>query len=259
MRITTRLVLGALVLAPASATSAQFSWELNGRVGQADRQERFESDVVAFSATYYFDPVEDGRAPRALAAFFDPATRVSITASHDEQTARAAPQTGTMSEIELENDDYSVSGQYLLPGSTWYVGGHYSHGDVDVPPPAPPVTALSTEEHGYGVVAGRYFGAGRATRLQLALARSKAENDVSISICIPGCFNAVSTAEATTDDVRLDVMHVRRFRSATYALFGGIDELSGRVVARTVFMGSGGIGGRGSGATPRAASSQRIP
>lgn len=226
MRITTCVALCALALGPVSAVHADFSWELAGRLGQGDGEDGFESDDASLSATYYFDPVEDGTGPHALAAFFDPATRVSIIAGQDELTL----PTGA---LESEMTDYSVSGHYLLPRSKWYVGGRYSQGDIDVPF-SPPITATSIDTTGHGVVAGKYLGTG-ATRLQLFLDRSKTDSEQLLTICIPGCFNGNATTEVTTDEVRFDVMHVRQFRSATYALFGSVSESSADVVGALVF------------------------
>jgi hypothetical protein len=219
--------LCALALGPASALRADFSWELAGRLGHDESEADFESDLGSLSATYYFDPVEEGTGPHALAAFFDPATRVSIMTSRDEATLPSGA-------LDSETTDSSVSGLYLLPRSKWYVGGRYSRGDVDEPFP-PLTTASSIDLTAHGVVAGKYLGQG-ATRLQVSLDRSKTESEQVLTICIPGCFTGIGTADVTSDDVRLDVMHVRPFRAATYALSGGVSDSSSDVVGSLVFI-----------------------
>lgn len=224
------------MLGPAFAAQADFSWQLSGVVGQADRSEEgaeFESDLVALSATYYFDAVEDGSGPNALAAFFDPTTQLSVAASEDRQTSRLNGP-GISAEVERDFSEYSLSGLYLLPTSRWYAGGRYSRPDSDfgLPPPgtsmAPPTVVSTTDMEAYALFAGKYFGAG-ATRLQLSLEQSKVENESFITFCTLTCVTVAATAESTTDTTRLDVMHVRRFRSATYALLGGISETQGRI------------------------------
>ena len=227
MRITTCLSLCALALGPAFAGNADYSWELAGRLGDDESEQGGESDHASIATTYYFDPVEDGTGPHALAAFLDPATRVSLIVSQDKDTLPS----GT---LDSEIADYAVSGQYLLPRSKWFVGGRYSQGDVDAPF-SPPVTASSIDLKSHAVVAGKYLGAG-ATRLQLSLDRSKTENEQVLTICIPGCFNGIGNVDVTTDEVRLDVMHVAPIRAATYALSGGVSESNSDAVGSLVFI-----------------------
>jgi len=228
MRIPTYLVLCALAAAPIGAVQADYSWELAGRLGQDESEQDVESDQSSLSGTYYFDPVEDGTGPHALAAFFDPATRVSIATSKDKTTS----PTGAMLD---ETTNYSVSGQYLLPRSKWFVGGRYSWGDID-DPFSPPTTVLSIDLTGQTLVAGKYLGAAGATRIQLALDRSKTDTDQRLTVCIPGCFNGIATADVTTDEIRFDVMHVGPVRAATYALSGGVSDGNSDLVGSIAFL-----------------------
>jgi opacity protein-like surface antigen len=48
------------------------------------------------------------------------------------------------------------------------------------------------------------------------------------AVCVVGGTVDIET-KTTTDDVDLRFMHVRRFRSLTYSLFGGVTETSGHV------------------------------
>lgn len=231
MRIGRR-ILCVLVVSPSFGAYGDFSWELSGRVGQAESGPYLDSESAGLSAAYHFDPVEDAGGPPALVTFLDPATNVSITASRDRLTLGGTSQSGTTVtafEFESEVSDYSIGGNYLLPRSKWYAGARYSRGDVDEPLETG-VSASSTDESAYGLVAGKYF-AGGATRLQLSLERSKNETERPFSFCaiVVICVSGVSSTEGTTDQARVDVMHVRRFRSATYALLGGISEVSGRL------------------------------
>jgi hypothetical protein len=238
-----RRALCALAFGPAFTVYADFSWELAGALGQADRSEsdevfgtleEFESDMAAVSAAYYFDPVEDGTGPYALVAFFDPATRVSVAISENRETNRlSAP--GVLADVEREIDDYSVAGVYLFSQSRWYAGGRYGSVDfgqpeltqVPPPPPSPNTIVSSIDGDRYGLLAGKYFGSG-ATRLELSLDRAKTETDTSITFCALRCVTFGANAEAITDTARLGVMHVRRFRSATYALLGEISEIEAK-------------------------------
>ena len=246
---TIRRALCALALGPAFAVYADFSWELSGALGQADRSEEdevfrtlgeFESDLVALSAAYHFDPVEDGNGPYALAGFFDPATRVSVAASEDQQTNRLTTP-GVFAEAERAIADYSVAGQYLFSESRWYAGGRYGRGDFSQPeltqqppPPPGPRPTQSFDLERYGLLAGKYFGTG-ATRLELSLDRSKATSETSLTSCAPTCVTIGTNVESISDTASFEVMHVRRFRSATYALLGGISELQAEVTANSTF------------------------
>lgn len=231
MRITS---LGHCVgaLASAFAASADYSWELSGGVAHAEWYEpnsptsylERESDHRSLGGTYHFDPVEDDSVPYALAPFFDPATRVSITTSREigprVNDARGEPKP--------ETRDYAVSGQYLLRESQWYVGGRYSRGDRDDEDLIGTlITAISTDRRGYGVVVGKYFGAG-TTRLELSLDRTETEFEAALRFCGLVCRDATTTAGAIEDEARVEVMHVGRLGSATYAVVGTAREFSQR-------------------------------
>lgn len=211
----------ALALGPAFAAHADFSWELAGFFGQSDRSDNFDpsvvntqTDVGSVSGTYYLDPVADGSGPPALAAFFDPTTNVLVAVSKDEITTDVGAQ-----EFEVEANGYAVGGTFVFPQSKWYVGGSYSSGEVDQPTP-PAGEWSDSDENEYGLVAGKYFGAG-ATRLELSLERRALQTEQSADPCVVICS---ASAKNTHDVERLDVMHVGRFRAATYALFGGISK-----------------------------------
>ncbi|HET7924027.1 MAG TPA: hypothetical protein VFL30_03965 [Rhodanobacteraceae bacterium] len=244
-----RRALCALAFGPAFAVCGDFSWELSGALGRADRSDEaglgafgeFESDLYALSAAYYFDLVEDGRGePYALATFFDPASRVSVTASESRDTNRlTAP--GLSFEVERKIGDYSAAGQYLFSESRWYAGGHYGRSDfsqpelTQVPPPPPgPTPTQSFDLERYGVLAGKYFGTG-ATRLELSLDRSIATNETSLTTCALTCVTVGASAESISDAASVDVMHVRRFRAATYALLGRIGEVQTELKANGTF------------------------
>jgi hypothetical protein len=85
------------------------------------------------------------------------------------------------------------------------------------------------------VVAGKYLGAG-ATRLQFSLDRSTNDTEQAFTICIAGCFNGIASVDLTTDEIRFDVMHVRSFRAASYALSGGVSDASSDGAGTVVFL-----------------------
>jgi hypothetical protein len=220
---------------------AEFSWELAGGGGVADRDgagAELDSQFAGVSATYYFAPVDDGSGPHALAGFLDPSTQISISGREDRQTltttivgtAPSNPSTiagGVAFDpvFERHMTDYSIAGHYLLPRSKWYAGGRLALGDVDEPR-ASPVTGRSTEVRSRGLVAGKYFGTG-ATRLEVGLARSSSESEIVVDYCpvLVACLRGSVSSEAIEDTIHIDVMHVRRFRSATFSLFGSVGEL----------------------------------
>lgn len=225
-----RLALCVLTVDFASAAHADFSWEIEGFGSQAERDEHFDpgvwnvqTDAASVSATYYLDAVADGSQPPALAPFFDPTTSVFVGVSNDEITTT---QSGVEA-LELETASYSVGGIYVFAQSKWYAGGGYSRGESDKPPPPPPPAVVwsDVDDTKYRLVAGKYLGSG-ATRLGLSLERRMLETDQWADPCVSLCSASV---ENTFDVESLDVMHVGRFRSATYLLFGGISRGDSRI------------------------------
>jgi hypothetical protein len=219
--VITRGSLFAVTVCIASAVHAEFAWEVAGVVRQAERGEFFETDGAALAATHFFDPVEDNVGPYALAAFLDPATRMTLAFSDEERTLSAELQAGQLIESERSLRDWSIEGQYLLPESKWYFGGRYTDAEIDLPSG----TSITEDATGYGALAGKYFGGG-ATRLELALDRSTAESQVTTQLCFFGICSIprTTTLESTADTARIGVMHVRQGRTLTYALFGDVAE-----------------------------------
>jgi hypothetical protein len=229
-----RLGLCALVLGVAAPASADFSWEISGAVVDAERDRQSDSEDTELAATHYFAAVDDGGVPYALAVFFDPVTRISAAVSENEQRVRPTLPPGLsvpVPELELVARDYSIGGQYVFRGSRWYVGGRYASGDFERPPSG----VLSADNTSQGVLAGKYFGMNR-TRLEVSLDRSKAETEQLSLFCQATAFcvtGSNTTTEATTDAARVGVTHVRRFRAATYRLFGNISESRVRLISRS--------------------------
>jgi hypothetical protein len=198
---------GCLLAAAAAACVAfaaqaeEFSWQLSGSTRQA---EGGEFETWALDATFYMKPIADSSGPYALASFLHPTTRVSATASR----------------VDTSQDPtaYTIGGAYVLPGDRWYVGADYARSRVD----DVPLTSVSGPE-GYGVHAGRYLGAN--TTLELRLGRSEQQTNTQTCGPIgPFCTPLLLEFDSTTDSVGLEVFHVRRFRSLTYSLQGGIVE-----------------------------------
>jgi hypothetical protein len=210
---------------------ADFSWELVGGAGEAERQSansRFESESTMLSATRYFDPVVEQQGPRALAAFLDPASSISLTASREQQTGMLTLPGLLNPSGELEKADYMVGGRYVLPGRKWYAGGRYSVGDIDLPL-GPGVIAASTDARAYALLGGKYFGAS-TTRLELSLGRSRNDAKSTSESCIffVFCNRRTVRSETTNDEIRVDVRHVGRFRSTAYSVFGGAAQIDSR-------------------------------
>ncbi len=205
-----------LLLAAISGwASAQprYSWELSGLELSSNLT---DFDSTAIGATYYFDSVEDGGAPYALAPFFDPTTLVSAAAS------RLSPDV----------DTWTVNGRYLLGKSLWYVGAQTTH---DVYTRVDDLyTGVDGDRNAYGLVAGKYLGP--RTTLELAVDRSQYEYPttvVSSGICsLPPCpfISATTIAREVTES--LSVVHVRQFRSLTYVLEGGLRQFETRLTLK---------------------------
>ena len=225
-----------------SGAYADFSWELAGLFDHTEqdrdrhraRWTEVDSDRVSLSATHYFNPVVEGTGPLALAAFFDPRTHLSVTAGEARISDEffAGPNSLFHQQAKEEVSDYSLRGLYLFAESKWYAGGRYARSEGERRRSFSSLSSgagdgeSSSDLEDYGVFAGKYFGMG-ATRLELSLEQSTTQNDVSTrQYCFDGrlCSTTSHTDESTIDTPRLAVMHVRRFRAATYALFGEISE-----------------------------------
>ena len=206
--LSPRRLIGAAVVAACAAFAAQaeeFSWQLSGATRHVEANDS-ELDSWAVDGTYYMNPIADSAGPYALASFLNPTTRVSATASRSD----------TPQDVFDDPTSYTLGGAYVLPGEKWYVGAEYAKSDLD---DEPPVTI--SDPKGYGVHAGRYLGAN--TTLELRLGRSEQKSSLT---CPPGvfCIGLPVEIELTTDSVGLEVFHVRRFRSLTYSLQGGVSE-----------------------------------
>jgi hypothetical protein len=217
-------------LACAGAYADEFSWELSGMFGESEVGPSFETERWALQATHFFDSVDDADGPYALASFFDPESRVAVTWGHDEQTASFvsyAPFPLPPNPV-TKTDDYSVSGRYVVQDSKWYFGGTYSKIDVDDPPSLPQQVV---DASGYGLLIGKYIGS--ATTLELAYDTSERDSEFPILLCtiVPPCVSlGTGTTEEESEQASVNVLHVRRFRSMTYSLFGRVAGSSGQVV-----------------------------
>jgi hypothetical protein len=221
-------LLGFGFVSATLARADEFSWELSGAVSRVEREQLADTDRSSLSAAYNFDPVDDTSGPYALASFFDPATRVAVTASHQETASGGYSYSSFASvalpELVTESDDYTVSGRYLLPESRWYFGGIYGTADIDGPAVFQEI--VIDADH-YGLVAGKYFGT--ATLLELSVDSAESRSEADSIFCIVGQICVVggrSTTETTTESASIDVLHVRRFRSLTYSLSGRVFETS---------------------------------
>lgn len=190
-----------------AAPAEEFSWQLSGSARHAETGD-FDSDSWAIDATYYVNPIADSVGPYALASFLNSTTRVSALASGNN----------TSQDFVDDPIAYTLSGAYVLPGEKWYVGAEYAKSDLDVDDSS--FTTIS-DPKGYGVHAGRYLGAN--TTLELRLGRSEQKTSLACPIGLL-CIGLPVEIEATTDSVGLEVFHVRRFRSLTYSLQGGVSE-----------------------------------
>jgi len=244
---TTRRSLWALPLGFAFAAHADYSWELEGVFDHTERNADFrrlstdevDSDLLSLSATHYFNPVAEGTGPLALAAFFDPRTQVTVAAGEEHSTDQffGGPNSFFNVQGKEKVSDYSLRGLYLFPESKWYAGGRYKRHDGErrtssssINPANVTGSGMSSSDfQDYALLAGKYFGMG-ATRLELSLEQSTEESETSSTSCsfFGSCSTFSFSGETTFDTPTLAVMHVRRFRSATYALLGEYSETQER-------------------------------
>jgi hypothetical protein len=239
---TTRRVLWALLLCPVAAR-ADYSWQLEGLIDHTERSADFrrqstdevDTDLLSLSATHYFNPVEHGSGPLALAAFFDPRTQLSVAAGAEQTTDHFFGGPNSFFDVlgKERVSDYSLRGLYLFPESKWYAGGRYARHEGERRTSSSSINPanvtgsgmISSDVQDYALLAGKYFGMG-ATRLELSLEQSTEESETSSTSCsfFGSCSTFSFSGEATFDTPTLAVMHVRRFRSATYALLGEYSE-----------------------------------
>lgn len=203
----------AALCAAFAARAEEFSWQLSGSTRHFETGD-LDSDSWAVDATYYMKPIADSTGPYALASFLNPTTRVSATASRSDSQ-----------DVFDDPTAYTLSGAYVLPGEKWYVGAEYAKSDVD---DAPPVTF--SDPKGYGVQVGRYLGAN--TTLELRLGRSEQKSSLTCPPHVQFCMSLPLEIEVTSDSVSLEVFHVRRLRSLTYALQGSVSERDADVELR---------------------------
>jgi hypothetical protein len=216
-----------------TAGATDFSWDLSGGASQSAITETVDLDGSALAATYYFDPVDDSRGPYSLAAFFDPASRVSLAIARTRQTIHPPAFAGLPADLTTTTDDYTIGGQYWLSASRWYAGGAYTTSNIDSP--FTPGTLFSrADSKAYRVFAGKYLGP--STSLELGLGRSVRESGQVVDLCPPPAVCSIGgiafggtvdiESKTTSDDVGVSFMHVRHFRSLVYSLFGGVTETS---------------------------------
>jgi hypothetical protein len=192
----------AALCAAFAAHAEEFSWQLSGGASESEASSS-DSDSWAVDATFYVKSIDDGDGPYALASFLNPTTRVSAEASKSDSPAPGDGPTA-----------YVLAGAYVLPGEKWYLGASYAKSDAD-----DTLGVTVSDPKGYGVRAGRYLGAN--TTLELGLGRSEQKSSIS---CLGPPFCTAGAIELTTDSVHLEVFHVRRFRSLTYALQGSVSD-----------------------------------
>jgi hypothetical protein len=212
------LLIGTTVAAACAASAVraeEFSWQLSGVTNRLEAGD-FLRDSWAVDGTYYVKPIDDSAGPNALASFLHPTTRVSAAASQSE----------SFSEIADDPTAFTLNGAYVLPGEKWYFGASYAKTDLDGV--VPPVTR--SDEKGYGILAGRYFGA--STTLHLSLGRSERSFESSLcplGVVCPSPAAIPYAVDTTADSVSLDVFHVRRFRSLTYSLQGSVAQTTSEI------------------------------
>jgi hypothetical protein len=211
-----------LVAAPACAD--EFSWQISGGLGEQEIDGSLEADDLLIGAIYYFDPVDDGDGPYALAAFLNPVSRVSIRARGAEQTIEGplytfAGSTFSSPATEHETREYSLDGRHVWRKSKWYLGGRYSKANLDES-----VYPLldQTYPESYGLWVGKYL----APRTAIELAVNSADQTVvtsSLCFSVP-CVPVPITTEFETRDASLNATHAGKVGSMTYALSGHVSK-----------------------------------
>ena len=223
-------ILGSFLGVSAAAGAAEYSWQIAGGGSHFDSV-GVGSESYLVDATYYLNRVDDGSGPYALASFLDPATRFSVTASRAEATVPASTVDGPIA--------YTLSGRHVWNATGWYAGGGYSKTDLDHDPSS---FVRRTDPEGYSALVGKYLGP--RTTLELGIGWSDERTESQLACPPPGVFcpSAMLTTELETRSTSLSAVHVRQFRSLTYALRGGVSETDVDFT-RTSSPGSSVIGG----------------
>jgi hypothetical protein len=196
------------------AAAEEFSWQLSGGTSRVELGD-FDFDSGSVDATYFVNAIDDSAGPYALASFLNPTTRFSAEASERDSVSDAVGNPAA----------YTLGGTYVLPAERWYVGASYARTNEDYTSSF----YSQSDQKGYGAVAGWYLGP--STTLELGFGRSDREFEMRLScpIDVPACTPVPLSAETTTDSVGLEVFHLRRFRSMTYSLQGGVTESDAEV------------------------------
>jgi hypothetical protein len=230
-RITLRIApLLCLAVVANAARAEEHSWDIGAGASEAQFDPTLDTDRSSLFATYFFDPVDDGSGPYALATFFDPGARLSLGVAREKQTLKASGLLPPGSMFGPEHDEYSLDGRYVLRESRWYFGGRYERDDPDDSFFAFPA---DIEGESYGFVVGQYIGT--KTSLELTADGSKHTFDQSlVPTCLAGapCLPLQLSSRTTSDILGLAALHVRRFRGLTYALSGGVSETTGEFASR---------------------------
>jgi hypothetical protein len=225
--------LAACSLYGTVAVADEYSWEVSGAISQTELDVLVDSEKPLITATRYFGRVDDGLGPLALAVFFDPESRVAVTATREKSTSHPiGPGSEEVPDSRTDTDAYTLSGRHVFPRSKWYAGGRYTKRDPDSPPLTIDVT---TDSDAYGLLVGKYLGTNTTLELRLDRAETRTETPsifcvIGSQFCGPG---GETTTEQETDDAVLEAMHVRRFRDLTYALSGRIAATSGQFVLQS--------------------------
>lgn len=197
-------LVGAAAAFTAGAVEAEeFSWHLSGGMNRSEVDD-LDWDAWSVDATYFLNPVDDSAGPYALASFRDPTTRVSAAASHAEWVSGVSGPTA-----------YELQGTYVLPGQRWYVGASYAKTEVLDNSPF----VQRSDPKDYGAFAGRYLSPN--TTLGLRLNRSEFST-ANVSCLLGPCLPR--STDTTADSIGVEIFHVRRFRSLTYSLQGGVSH-----------------------------------
>jgi hypothetical protein len=223
------LALLAALLALVEVDAAEYTWQLTGGMQRFEIGANFEVDSAAITATRFFQPVDDGLGPAALAAFLSRSSHLSIGADTDKQEFRYTlpsfvrpgdpPPPPPIEIIAVEEaGGYALSGRHVWQGSGWFAGGGVESADTDVATPV--LSATDVDRDGYRLVFGKYLGPRTAIEATLRSATTTSHYSSS-SIC--AFIRCILETELVADDLGVSALHVGAVKNLFYSISGGVN------------------------------------
>lgn len=128
----TAIVAGVALAVSAAAQAEDYRWEIEADYSHGEYEidgfDDTEFDAFSVDGSFYLDSVNTNGSPLSEAAFLDQASDISVAYSYAEIDDNG---------IDVDGDDYGISGRYVTDGAGWIFDGSYTRlepldGEIDV-------------------------------------------------------------------------------------------------------------------------------